>query len=102
MSLFSIARERDHFARERDHFVRERDNYREGTRSFCEGTRVRSGCPGDVYAVADPGGGGSRGSGPRPPFGPRCRLFNIGPKVGPPPPCFACRPKMDPTGGSRV
>ena len=28
-------------------------------------------------------GGGSRGSGP-PPFGPRCRLFNIGPKVGPP------------------
>ena len=29
-------------------------------------------------------GGGSRGSGP-PPFGPRCRLFNIGPKVGPPP-----------------
>ena len=33
--------------------------------------------------VADPGGG-SRGSGP-PPFGPRCRLFNIGPKVGPPP-----------------
>ena len=28
--------------------------------------------------------GGSRGSGP-PPFGPRCRLFNIGPKVGPPP-----------------
>ena len=33
--------------------------------------------------MADPGGG-SRGSGP-PPFGPRCRLFNIGPKVGPPP-----------------
>ena len=31
------------------------------------------------------GGGGSRGSGPPPPFGPRCRLFNIGPKVGPPP-----------------
>ena len=28
-------------------------------------------------------GGGARGSGP-PPFGPRCRLFNIGPKVGPP------------------
>ena len=39
------------------------------------------------HAVADPGGGGgSRGSGP-PPFGPRCRLFNIGPKVGPPPFC---------------
>ena len=36
-----------------------------------------------VNPVADPGGG-SRGSGP-PPFGPRCRLFNIGPKVGPPP-----------------
>ena len=34
------------------------------------------------YTVADPGGGGSRGSGPL--FGPRCRLFNIGPKVGPP------------------
>ena len=33
--------------------------------------------------------GGSRGGGaggPDPPFGPRCRLFNIGPKVGPPPP----------------
>ena len=37
------------------------------------------------------GGGGSRGSGP--PFGPRCRLFNIGPKVGHAP-FFACRPKM--------
>ena len=50
------------------------------------------------------GGGGGRGSGP-PPFGPRCRLFNIGPKVGPPlgpPPLFSCRPKMDPSGGSRV
>ena len=36
-------------------------------------------------AVADPGGGG-----PDPPFGPRCRLFNVGPKVGPPlgPPLF--------------
>ena len=30
--------------------------------------------------------GGSGGGGVRPPpFGPRCRLFNIGPKVGPPP-----------------
>ena len=47
-------------------------------------------------AVADPGG---RGSGP--PFWARCRVFNIGPKVGPPP-LFACRPKMDPSGGSRV
>ena len=32
-------------------------------------------------------------------FGPRCRLFNIGPKVEPPPGprpfFFACRPKMD-------
>ena len=36
--------------------------------------------------------------GPDPPFG----LFNIGPKVGPPPFFFACRPKMDPSGGSRV
>ena len=25
------------------------------------------------------------GGGLDPPFGPRCRLFNIGPKVGPPP-----------------
>ena len=31
--------------------------------------------------------GGSRGGGSGPPFGPRCRLFNIGPKVGPPPFC---------------
>ena len=40
--------------------------------------------------MADPGGGGGPG-GPDPPFGPRCRLFNIGPKVGPPlgpPPLF--------------
>ena len=29
------------------------------------------------------GGGGPGGPDP-PPFGPRCRLFNIGPKVGPP------------------
>ena len=34
-------------------------------------------------AVADPGGGGVQGV-RSPPFGPRCRLFNIGPKVGPP------------------
>ena len=34
-------------------------------------------------AVADPGG--SRTPPPRsPPFVPRCRLFNIGPKIGPP------------------
>ena len=46
--------------------------------------------------------GGSRGSGPL--FGPRCWLFNIGLKVGPPPGppffgtpfSFACRPNMDP------
>ena len=42
-----------------------------------------------------------------PPFGPRCRLFNINPKVGPPlgPPPFLLvdlRSKMDPSGGSRV
>ena len=48
-------------------------------------------------------GGVSRGSGPPPSlFAPRCRLFNIGPKVGPPPgppppPLFlACKPKMAP------
>ena len=35
--------------------------------------------------VADPGGG-SRGSGP-PPFGPQCRLFNIGPQSWTPPFC---------------
>ena len=48
-------------------------------------------------AVADPGGGGSRGSGP-PLFVPRCRLFNIGPKIGPPsaPPFFAGRPNLGP------
>ena len=45
------------------------------------------------------GGGGARGSGP-PPFGPRCRLFNIALNLDPP--FFACRPKMDPSGGSRV
>ena len=35
-----------------------------------------------MEAVADPGGGGPGGPDPPPPFGPRCRLFNIGPKVG--------------------
>ena len=40
-----------------------------------------------VNPVADPGGGG--GGVRTPPFGPRCRLFNIGPKVGPPP-FFVC------------
>ena len=42
--------------------------------------------------------GGGQGVRP-PPFGPRCKLFNIGPKVGPPlgpPPPFSCRPKMTP------
>ena len=46
--------------------------------------------------MADPGGGiqGVR----TPPFVPRCRLFNIGPKIGPPagPPFFAGRPNLDP------
>ena len=32
--------------------------------------------------VADPEGG--QGVRPPPPFAPRCRLFNIGPKIGPP------------------
>ena len=31
--------------------------------------------------MADPGGGGGQDP---PPFVPRCRLFNIGPKIGPP------------------
>ena len=56
----------------------------------------RRNCKG--ISVADPGG--VQGVRTPPPFGPRCRLFNIGPKVGPPlgppPPFFACRPKMDP------
>ena len=41
-------------------------------------------------------GGGSRGSPPL--FCPRCGLFNIRPKAGPPPgaPFFACKPKMGP------
>ena len=57
-----------------------------------------------VVSCIQVGSGGSWGGGggpDPPPFGPRCRLFNIGPKVGPPP-FFACRPKMDPSGGSRV
>ena len=47
----------------------------------------------DLYNQWRIQGGGGRGSGP-PPFGPRCRLCNIGPKVGPPPPFFACSTKM--------
>ena len=49
----------------------------------------------DHGPVADPGGGAG---GPDPPFVPRCRLFNIGPKIGPPsaPPFFDCRPNLDP------
>ena len=37
------------------------------------------------------------GAGPPPLFGPRCRLFNIGPKIGAPPgpPFFACRPSYN-------
>ena len=72
---------------------------------FCVLPSVQTPCIYDIRlydirsnAVADPGGGGPGGPDP-PPFGPRCRLFNIGPKVGPPlgPPLFfACRPKMDP------
>ena len=52
-------------------------------------------------AVADPGGGGSRGSGP-PLLGHDVGFLTLGPKLGPlldPPPFFfACRPrpKMDP------
>ena len=51
-------------------------------------TQLRGGLV-TLDAVADPGG--SRGSGPPPPFGPRCRLFN--PKLDPllDPPFFACR-----------
>ena len=44
-------------------------------------------------AVADPGGGGSRGSGP-PLLGHDVGFLTLGPKLGPP--FFACRPKMDP------
>ena len=45
-------------------------------------------------AVTDPGGDPGDWT-PPPLFGPRCRLFIIGPKPGPPHP-FACRPKLDP------
>ena len=47
-------------------------------------------------------GGGA--GGPASLFGPRCRLFNIGPTIGPPPgpPFFACRPKMDPPPLSEI
>ena len=52
-----------------------------------------------LFSVADPGGGGGGPGSLDPPlFVPRCRLFNIGPKIGPPsgPPFFACRPNLDP------
>ena len=42
---------------------------------------------------------GPGGPDPPPPWGARYSLFNIGPKVRPPPeppPFFACRPKLDP------
>ena len=51
--------------------------------------------------MADPGGG-SRGSGP-PLLGHDVAIvgfLTLGPKLDPP--FFACRPKMDPSGGSRV
>ena len=53
------------------------------------GLAYRSATGDPPFPVADPGGGGGVRT---PPFGPWCRLFNIGPKVGPP--FFACRPKM--------
>ena len=46
------------------------------------------------------GGGGSRGSGPPPLLGHDVGFLTLGTKLGPP--FFACRPKMDPSGGSRV
>ena len=41
---------------------------------------------------------------PPPPFVPRCRLSNIGPKIGPPsgPPFFAGRPNLDPPPLSKI
>ena len=52
------------------------------------------------------GSGGSRGGGGvqgvrTPPLGHDVGFLTLGPKLDPPP-FFACRPKMDPSGGSRV
>ena len=57
-----------------------------------------------LFSVADPGGGGGPGGLDPPPFVPRCRLFNIGPKIGPPsgPPFFAYRPNLDPPPLSKI
>ena len=54
------------------------------------------------WSVADPGG---RPGGPYPPLlGHDVGFLTLGPKLDPllDPPLFACRPKMDPSGGSRV
>ena len=62
-------------------------------------TRPTSLKGGKAYQLLNMGGsGGGGGLDPPPPFVPRCRLFNIGPKIGPPsdPPFFACRPNLDP------
>ena len=58
-----------------------------------------------MVAVADPGGGG-RGVWTPPPFVARCRLSNIGPKIGPPsgPPlfCLCVLPNLDPPPLSKI
>ena len=46
-------------------------------------------------------GGGGQGSGPPPLLGHDVGFLTLGPKLDPPP-FFACRPKMGPSGGSRV
>ena len=53
-------------------------------------------------SVADPGGGG--GGADPPLLGHDVGFLTLGPKLDPllDPPFFACRPKMDPSGGSRV
>ena len=52
-------------------------------------------------SVADPGGGGVQGVRTSPLLGHDVGFLTLGPKLDPPP-FFACRPKMDPSGGSRV
>ena len=67
--------------------------------SALHGTPYTIGLPIPQFLRAATFIGGSRGSrGSGPPFGPRCRLFNIVPKIGSflNPPFFVCRPKMDP------
>ena len=55
-----------------------------------------------VYSSGGSGGGGVQGVRTPPPLlGHNVGFLTLGPKLAPPP-FFACRPKTDPSGGSRV